>query len=193
MSRRRRLLPLLAVVPVLAAIAACQDAYAPKALVAVGVDTFAVSALTGTPYNAQSGVNLYGPGALTPGLSESFDFALDIDTDGKVVLLPRTKVLTCTSTCQLGTLFVSTPFDSLYDAPSRGYVYDSTTVIPVGQTVAFVTKEPGCVSSNIATYDMYAKMVIDSVRTSDRQIFVRVVSDNNCGFRGLVPGVIPRH
>src|SRR4051812_25750258 len=97
-----RRLFLLAILPVAAVVAACEDAYAPKALVQVSADTFAVSALTGTPIQARSGVYLLGLSSITPGSSESFDFALDIDADNKVRILPRTKVLTCTSTCQLG-------------------------------------------------------------------------------------------
>ena len=189
----RRLLPFLVGIPAAAAVFACQDAYAPKALDTVVQDTVALRALTGTPITAQSGLWLRFVSAITPGASENFDFALDLDANNKVVILPRTKVLTCTSTCQLGMQLVSTRFDSLYDAPSRGYVYDSTTTVSPGQTVALVTKEPSCLPSNIATYDMYAKMVVDSVRASDRTIFIRVASDPNCGFRGLVPGIVPKH
>ncbi|HEX2778447.1 MAG TPA: hypothetical protein VHM30_03040 [Gemmatimonadaceae bacterium] len=188
----RRLLA-LATIPVVAAIAACQDAYAPKAVYQVSVDTLRLSALTGTPLQSQSAVYLLGHAAITPGASESFDFALDIDASGKVKIIPRAKVLTCTSICQLGTLVSTTTFDSLYDAPSRGYTYDSTTTVTPGQTVVFVTKDQSCIPSNIATVDVYAKMVVDSVRTADRTIFIRLVSDPNCGFRGLVPGVVPRH
>ena len=188
----RRLLA-LATIPVVAAIVACQDAYAPKAVYQVSADTLKVSALTGTPIQAQSAIYLLGHATIIPGASETFDFALDIDADGKVKIIPRAKVLTCTSICQLGTLVSATPFDSLYDAPSRGYTYDSTTTVTPGQTVVFVTKDQSCIPSNIATVDVYAKMVVDSVRASDRAIFVRVVSDPNCGFRGLVPGIVPKH
>ena len=79
------------------------------------------------------------------------------------------------------------------DAPERGYVYDSVKTVSVGQTVAFVTKDVNCLPSNISTYDVYAKMIIDSVHMDDRSIYARMVSDPNCGFRGLVPGVIPKH
>ena len=188
----RRLLA-LAAFPVLAAIVACQDAYAPKALYPVTTDTIAVSALTGTAVQARSGVNLISLATVVPGTSESFDFALDIAPDGKVLVLPRTKVLTCTSACQLGVAISATPFDSLFDAPSRGYTYDSTKTVTPGQTVVFVTKEQSCIPSNISTYDLYAKMVVDSVHLADRRIFVRLVSDPNCGFRGLVPGTVPKH
>lgn len=190
MSLRR--LVLLAILPLAAAIG-CQDAYAPKAIYQVGADTLDLRALSGTPIDARSAVHLLSGSAIVPGLSENFDFALDLDANGKVVIIPRTKVLTCTSVCQLGMSFPTTPFDSLYDAPERGYVYDSTKTIVPGQTVALVTKDINCIPSNISTYDVYAKMVVDSVNLGDRSIFVRVVSDANCGFRGLVPGIVPKH
>ena len=189
----RRLLPFLVGIPVAAAVFGCQDAYAPKALDYVLQDTVALRALSGTPLTARSGLWLRFVSPTTPGLTENFDFALDLDANNKVVILPRTKVLTCTSACQLGIQLVSTRFDSLYDAPSRGYVYDSVTTVSPGQTVVLVTKEPSCLPSNIATYDMYAKIVVDSVRASDRTIFMRAASDPNCGFRGLVPGIVPKH
>ena len=189
----RRLLPFLVGIPAAAALFACQDAYAPKALESVVQDTVALRALSGTPITASSGLWLRFVAPATPGATENFDFALDLDANNKVVILPKTKVLTCLGPCQLGIQLVATRFDSLYDAPSRGYVYDSTRTVSPGQTVVLVTKEPGCLPSNIATYDMYAKMVVDSVRPSDRTIFIRVASDPNCGFRGLVPGVIPKH
>jgi hypothetical protein len=81
----------------------------------------------------------------------------------------------------------------VFDAPKSGYTYDSLTVLPVGATAVFVTKDPFCQPSNISTYDVYAKMIIDSVHLADRAIYARVVSDSNCGFRGLVPGAVPAH
>ena len=190
MSLRR--LVLLAILPVAAAVA-CQDAYAPKALSEVGADTLRLRALTGTPIDAHSAVHLLSGSEFIPGVTDLFDFALDLDANGKVVIIPRTKVVTCTSLCQLGIGFPSTPYDSLWDAPERGYVYDSVKTVSVGQTVAFVTKDVNCLPSNISTYDVYAKMIIDSVHMDDRSIYARMVSDPNCGFRGLVPGVIPKH
>ena len=192
---RMRLYRLLALAtfPVVAAVA-CQDAYAPKALYVVSEDTLQLRALSGTPLTAPSAVYFFGRAAIVPGLSDTYDFAVDLDANNDVVIIPRTKVaVTCSAVCQLGIAFPSTPFDSLYDAPERGYVYDSTKTVIPGQTVAFVTKTVNCIPSNISTYDLYAKMVVDSVRPSDRSIFVRVASDPNCGFRGLVPGIIPKH
>jgi hypothetical protein len=194
----RRTLSALALValPAVAALACSSDPYAPKALYSVTADSFRVLALNGTSAEARSGVRLFTASSTVPDYSEAFDFALDINADGKVVLIPRSKVVTCTTICQLGIKLVaadSVPFDKLYDAPKSGYTYDSVTVIPVGVTATFVTKEVFCQPSNITTYDLYAKMIVDSVRLSDRSIFVRMASDPNCGFRGLVPGKVPAH
>jgi hypothetical protein len=197
MPLRRALVALaLVALPLAAAVGCSSDPYAPKALYAVSIDTLRVLALNGTAAEAQSGVRLLTAQSTVPDFSESFDFALDIGADGKVLLLPRSKVVTCTSICQLGIKVVPTDsveFDKLYDAPKGGYTYDSVTTVPVGATIAFVTKDLFCQPSNISTYDLYAKMIVDSVRMSDRSLFVRVVSDPNCGFRGLVPGIVPGH
>jgi hypothetical protein len=186
----------LVAIPLAAALACSSDPYAPKALYPVSTDTIRVLALNGTAAEAQSAVRLLTVSSTVPDYSQSFDFALDIDAGGKVILMPRSKVVSCTSICQLGIKLIpadSVEFDKLYDAPKSGYTYDSVTTIPVGATVAFVTKEVFCQASNISTYDLYAKMIVDSVRMSDRAIFARVVSDPNCGFRGLVPGIVPGH
>jgi hypothetical protein len=197
MPLRRTLAALaLLALPVVAAMACSSDPYAPKALYGVTADSFRVVALNGTSAEAQSGVRLFSATSTVPDFSEGFDFALDINADNQVVLIPRAKVVTCTTICQLGIKLIpadSVPFDSLFDAPKSGYTYDSLTVLPVGVTAAFVTKEIFCQPSNISTYDLYAKMIVDSVRLADRSIFVRVVSDPNCGFRGLVPNVVPGH
>lgn len=197
MPLRRTLVALtLVALPLVAAVACSSDPYAPKALYPATADTLRVLALSGTSPEAESGIRLFSGSSVVPDYSEGFDFALDINDDNEVILIPRSKILTCTVICQLGVKQVpvdSVPFDSLFDAPQSGYTYDSVTVLPVGVTTAFVTKEIFCQPSNISTYDLYAKMIVDSVRLSDRSIFVRVVSDPNCGFRGLVPATVPGH
>jgi hypothetical protein len=197
MPLRRALVALaLVALPIVAALGCSSDPYAPKALYPVSIDTIRVLALNGTAAEAQSGVRLLTAQSTVPDYSQAFDFALDIDADGKILLIPRSKVVTCSTICQLGVKVIPTDsveFDKLYDAPKGGYVYDSVTTIPVGATVAFVTKDVFCQPSNISTFDLYAKMIVDSVRMGDRAIFARLVSDPNCGFRGLVPGTVPGH
>ena len=75
------------------------------------------------------------------------------------------------------------------EAPSSGYKYDSTTVVSVGQTVIFDSRSRFC--SGLFLPNIYAKLVVDSV-SANRLIFVRLAADPNCGFRGLVPGEVPK-
>ena len=197
MPLRRAVVALaLVALPIAAAVGCSSDPYAPKALYPVSSDTIRVLALNGTAAEARSGVRLLTAQSTVPDYSQAFDFALDIDANGKILLIPRSKVVSCSSICQLGVKIFPTDsveFDKLYDAPKSGYKYDSVTTIPLGATVAFVTKDIFCQPSNISTYDLYAKMIVDSIRLSDRAIYARIVSDPNCGFRGLVPGNVPRH
>jgi len=191
-----RFLLALVALPLIVAVGCSSDPYAPKASYPVISDTLRILALNGTAPEAESAVRLIGAASAVPDFAEQFDFAIDIDASGNVVLIPRSKVVTCTTTCQLGVRIVradSIKFDAIYDAPKSGYKYDSLTVLPVGATAVFVTKEIYCQPSNISTYDLYAKMVIDSVHLPERAVFARVVADPNCGFRGLVPGTTPRH
>ena len=192
----RRFLLALVALPLIAAFGCSSDPYAPKASFPVISDTLRILALNGTAPEAESGVRLISAASEVPDFAEQFDFALDIDASGNVVLIPRSRVVTCTTTCQLGVRIVradSIKFDAIYDAPKAGYKYDSLTTLPVGATALFVTKEIYCQPSNISTYDIYAKMVIDSVNLAERAIFARVVADPNCGFRGLIPGTTPAH
>jgi hypothetical protein len=38
----------------------------------------------------------------------------------------------------------------------------------------------------------YTKLVVDSIDVARRAIFFRTVHDPNCGYRSLVPGVVPK-
>lgn len=192
----RRFLFALVPLSLIVAFACSSDPYAPKASFPVISDTLRILALNGTAPEAPSAVRLISAASEVPDFAEQFDFAIDIDASGNVVLIPRSKVVTCTTTCQLGVRIVradSVKFDAIYDAPKSGYKYDLLTLLPVGATAVLVTKEIYCQPSNISTYDLYAKMVIDSVHLAERAVFARVVADPNCGFRGLIPGTTPAH
>jgi hypothetical protein len=109
------------------------------------------------------------------------------------VLIPVSKIAICTRTCQVGLQTVTdSTFDQLTKARSKGYTYDTQFTLDVGIPVYIVAKSTAC-ASDLYSNDMYAKLVVDSVHTSDRSLFFRVVTDPNCGFRSLVPGVTPKN
>lgn len=118
----------------------------------------------------------------------NFDFAVDRAPDGRVRLLPSKFVAGLAGVgvaTQTGFRVVSTPFDSLAEAPSGGYQTDSVATVNVGQTVA--------VEAQLACYgrtrpNLYAKFVVDSVSAATGAVFMRGRVDPNCGFRSLRPG-----
>ena len=122
-----------------------------------------------------------------------FDLVFDIDDTGKPVLIPVSKIAICTRTCQVGLQVVTdSSFDQLTKARSKGYTYDTLVTVGFGTPVYIVAKAGAC-ATDLYSNDMYAKLVVDSVRTADRSVFFRIVTDPNCGFRSLVPGVTPKN
>ena len=188
---QRRLAVLLFAAVALSAIA-CQDLSAPKAGTATIADTLRASALNGTPLGSRSSLNVLFHEVLPPDGSLDFDLAFDIDAGGKAVLIPVAKVAACSRVCQVGLQVVTdSTFDQITKARSKGYTYDTAITVDVGQPVLIVAKSTNC-ANNLYSNDLYAKIVVDSVRTGDRSIFLRIVTDPTCGFRSLVPGEIPK-
>jgi hypothetical protein len=195
---RRRLIVLLAALAT--PLVACQDLASPTAYTDTVADTLRASAFTGTPTGARSALGLYSnrvlpasPYVFAPDGSLDFDLVFDIDASGKAVLIPVSKIAICTRTCQVGLQIVTdSTFDQLTRARPKGYTYDTQLALEVGRPVYIVAKATGC-ASDLYSNDMYAKLVVDSVHTADRSVFFRIVTDPNCGFRSLVPGVTPKN
>jgi hypothetical protein len=86
---------------------------------------------------------------------------------------------------------MTVPFDSLERAAPAGYVFDSTlTVAPGEGFVMQVQSQDECLAY-LSTI-RYTKLVVDSIDVARRAIFFRTVHDPNCGYRSLVPGVVPK-
>jgi hypothetical protein len=190
MIRRRAILFLIALlVPALA----CQSITSPQAFNFVVADTLNARTLNGTPLGARNTLSVGLPAVFPIDGSLSFDLTFDIDASGKAVLIPVSKVGACTRTCQVGMQVVGdSTFDQITKARSKGYTYDTSLTVDVGKPIIVVAKSTVC-ASDLYSNDLYAKMIVDSVRTTDRTIFFRIVTDPNCGFRSLVPGVVPKN
>jgi hypothetical protein len=188
-----RLLPLLSVVVAGAAatVAACGDPFGltdPSLL--NKVDSLqSVYALSGTPVTTPSAYRLYPQGAVRTDQEVDFDFAFDIDTAGRAVLLP-TGALRLGRASGLQTSRLA--FDSIRLAPDRGYQLDSAVVVDSG-TVAIVHSAPTtCGVALSPVYHYYAKLQVLRVDSAARRLDFQILVDKNCGYRGLEPG-LPRH
>ncbi|MFN2571214.1 MAG: hypothetical protein ABR537_06320 [Gemmatimonadales bacterium] len=172
--------------------AACGSPFGlPQAGIANRVDTLSLYALSGTPVSSPSGYALIFREVVRTDQNAGFDFAFDIDSAGRAVLLPTGALrLGRQSGIQLST----TPFDSIKIAPGGKYQLDSAVVVD-SNTVAVVHSRPTTCSFGIAAV-YYAKLHVLRIDTGSapggRRIDLEVLTDINCGYRGLEPGLPAR-
>lgn len=192
------------------AAAACDDPFAIEASQPTNVDTLTVYALDNVEGSLLSGVKIvtldleggYGP-EVVPIVSEGgggpldFDVALDIDDEGRAVVYPLPLVAPGAAMRRVALLRPvhddGTPltFGEVTSAPRGEYAADEPVVLGEGGVVVIESPSQACsfsVNSKGSSY--YAKLVVDSIRTTPvERIFVRVLSDPNCGFRSFAEGV----
>ena len=192
----RSLLLVVLAAAVGAALSACGDITKPEAVFAADSASFVLRALNAGVPAAPNAVGVNGPSAVRASFeagASNFDVAFDIDASGRPVLRPIAAVVVpCPrSSCSFGLLADTLQkFDSVKAAPTSGYKFDSTMAIRVGATYLVKAQVPACTGYYVYSDVMYAKLVVDSVRP-DSTFYVRMVSDNNCGFVGLEPGKVP--
>lgn len=176
---------------VLALVAACGEPLGlPRASIPNRVDTLSLYALSGTPVTAPSGLRLQDSRAVRTDQTAVFDFAFDIDTAGRALLLP-------TGALRLGRLSggqISLAFDSIRIAPAQNYQLDSAIVVDSG-TVAILHSRPTDCGFGLIV-PVYAKIHVLAIDTTSgangRRIDFEILSNANCGYRGLEPGLPTR-
>src|SRR5205809_47540 len=177
-----------------AALAACGDPFGLLGASSVNVVDSLVSlyALTGTPVATPSAYRIAPPGVVRTDQDVALvalDFAFDIDTAGRAVLLP-TGALRLGRATGLQTTTVA--FDSVRLAPDRGYQADSAVVVDSG-TVALVHSAPTTCGVGLSpVYHYYAKLLVLRVDTAARRLDFQILADQNCGYRGLELGLPSR-
>ncbi len=181
----RRLLPLLA----LSAAAACSDNdNLPDPTDENLVDTVTVGSLTDTPITTASGFSV-SLGAIRTDLSPDFDFAYDIQGDpatGTSVILPRAALgIVSNSSAEPGVMLRTDTFDEIEAAPSNGYITEEAVPVAMGN-VYIVRSRVVC---NIGV-PLYAK--VEVIGLEDNSLTLKVLSNTNCGYRELEPGLPDR-
>lgn len=166
--------------------AGCSDANSlPDSSLNNIVDTVVLGALQGTPIQTASAyaVDL---GAVRTDVSTDFDFAYNVEPSGRRVFLPR-KVLGLTSAtgAEPGLQAASSTFDEIKIAPSNGYTTDSAVPVEIGQRWLVRSR----IVCNIGV-PQYSKLEILSFE--DSTVRFKALADNNCGYKGLEPGLPDR-
>jgi hypothetical protein len=169
-------------------MAACGDPFGlPRASATNVVDTVSLYALSRTPVATPSGYRLQFRDAVRVDQGAAFDFAMDLDTANRPVLLP-------TGALRLGrgsgVQTTALPFDSIRIAPGGGFQLDSGVTLDVANRAIVHSVDATCSFGINAVY--YAKLQILAVDTVARRIDFRILVDTNCGYRGLEPGLPSR-
>ena len=187
-----RSLPTLSVFCLAIALAAgCGDPFGLlRPTVENNVDTLvSLYALSGTLPGTASGYDLAGRSKVLIEEGGPFDFAIDLDSANRPVLKPTGALqLGRSSGVQATTL----PFDSIRFAPTGGFQLDSAVTLDVGGSAIVHSAPTGCSITITPAYYYYAKLQILAVDTATRRIDFRILVDQNCGYRGLEPGLPSR-
>jgi len=151
------------------------------------VDTISLFALDGTPVSAPSGYVIQTKEVVRTDQRSDIDFAFNITPAGQAVLLP-------TGALGLGQLsgiqVQHMPFDAIATAANGQYVDTLPVAIDSGSVVVVHSRPIGsCVVGIVFLYGKFEVLAIDPIA---RRVDLRVLVDQNCGYRGLEPGLPSR-
>lgn len=171
-----------------AGLAACSDPNSlPDAQITNVVDTFTISALTGTPIASPSAFSIADRAPIRTDLNAGFDFAFDIlPTTGAPVLLPRSALGFPTEGALLPGLQVREElFDAITEGVTNGYVTTDTIAVAVGERYIGRSRVV-CSSLGVPKYGKFEILAVDAAA---RTITIKTLVNENCGYIGLEPGL----
>ncbi|MBA3658039.1 MAG: hypothetical protein H0W67_00390 [Gemmatimonadales bacterium] len=191
-----RALQFLALVPVsIALVLACSDSTGlPDPSLTNVTDTVTLYALEGTPVTTPSAYSVPDNRAVRLDQTSAFDFAYNTHTlpDGtrRQLFLPlQTLGLAPGISAAPGLQRRSETFDAITTARSNGYITSDTIPFAVGDRFEIRSRIVSpCTSLGVP---QYGKLEVLGVDSTARTVTFQVLTDNNCGYRGLLPGLPP--
>lgn len=186
-GRRAARRPFLLVVAALA-LSACDDPFKLKASYGNEPFVYSLYGISGTgPANAPAALDLATRSPVRVDGNFNFDIAFDFDANGKIVILPQKLVGTpITGSRTIALQRISGSYESVLLAPVKGWQLDSAVTLLPGEVLGVRLTSTSCVYQ--MSSDMYAKIVVDSVKTGGL-IFGRGVINPNCGFKSFAEGI----
>lgn len=184
----RRCLLGLASLAALVAVMGCDDPFQPRADIPNGAFAAVLFPMTNGGLQNPSGFDIVTRRPVRLDGNLLFDFAVDLDAQGRIVFLPQSRVgITVAVPRQVAMQVLARPYDDVTEAPRDGYVLDSVLVARRGDVLVTRMQSPNC--SFGFSPDTYAKFVVDSVIGTERRLYLRGVVGYNCGFRSFATGV----
>jgi hypothetical protein len=180
---------LIVVGAAIAALSACKDLTSVDASFENVHDTLSFYGINGSPPGAPTAVNLFSGIPYHADQTFAYDLAFDIDTAGKVVLIPARQLATqFSSPYSVGLQSVPGTFAGLDHAPKGGYVVDSLLAVGVGTVVVVESHDAARCGFAIKGQSYFSKLVVTSIDLTTRKISTIIAVDRNCGFRSFAEG-----
>lgn len=168
--------------------AGCEDPFDVGAQRSTLDVAFEAWALTGSPPSFPAGFTVFFTTAVPTNADGDFDIAFDIDEDGRLVVLPVSRVvLPLTGQRRVGFIRMTSPYNTVLEAPLTGWLYDTTLVVNPGGSFLVRVQSPACQFD--VRPDLYAKFFVDSIIPEERRVKLIARVNPNCGYRSLLPGV----
>ena len=151
------------------------------------VDTVTIYALNGTAIGTASAFNIVVGLAARPELQEEYDFAFDIDSANRALLLPGNLSGRPSSA---GLQQSSTAFESIVRAPLDDYVTDTALVVQTGTVFIGRSRSTDTFCSvYVGAIPRYAKFEVLELDLAARTVTLEFLANLNCGYRDLMPGL----
>jgi hypothetical protein len=184
-----RLLPAGFALALVAVVAACDDPnQLADATIPNVVDTVTISALEGTSISSPSAFSVADSRPVRTDLTSAFDFAYNVDASSQHVFLTLEVLgLSNTSGSGPGLQHTTRTFDQITRAPSDDWVTDDTVSVATGD-VLYARSRIVCSNLGVPLYGKLEVLSIDDT-PGVRTITFQVLSNSNCGYRGLEPGI----
>ena len=180
------------------ALAGCGDPFAVLPATKTNtIDTLDLFAVNGTGLRKPSGYVLAGKVLIQIGISPPpvvnappFDFLFRVDPQAGPQFVPFFAVAPApvgqSSSGHPGLLVTATPFDAITEGQQSGYTVDKPINLRPGLVLLVQSSLPNDCFLGIP---YYAKIEVISFDETVRSVKFRILTDNNCGYRGLEPGL----
>jgi hypothetical protein len=154
------------------------------------VDTFTVGSLTSSPVSIPSAYSVVDGNVVRTDLTSAFDFAYNVDASGRHVFLTLEVMrLSTADGSGPGLQYTSKTFEQVTQAPSNGWITSDTIVVDSG-SVLLLRSRVICGGLGVPLYGKLEVLSIDDT-PGNRTMTFRALSNENCGYKSLVPG-LPR-
>lgn len=150
-------------------------------------DTVTVWAATGTPIHLPSAYSIARRSRIRLDQTSTFDFIYDISPGGRRVFVPLAALVPTEGTAGTpGLQETTTPFNSITLAEQLGYVIKDSVEAVRGHVYYARSTLDGTCALGIP---YYAKLEILSFDSAARSVTFRILTNINCGYRGLQHGL----